>query len=99
MPPDYKEMIITIKEYDCGGKIEVYQTVDQAASDFQKIYACCDYFAKQGAKTLITPRFSDTIGNPAYHAIYASLENTPYWGKCPDFCVNGVWYEHEGYNE
>ena len=23
---------------------------------------------------------------------------TPYWGKCPDFLVDGVWYEHEGYD-
>ena len=60
---------------------------------------CCDYFAKQGAKTLITPRFSDTVKNPDYAIIYASLKGTPYWGKCPDFCVNGVWYEHEGYDE
>ena len=20
-------------------------------------------------------------------------------GKCPDFCVNGLWYEHEGYDK
>jgi len=23
---------------------------------------------------------------------------TPYWNKCPDFLVDGVWYEHEGYD-
>ena len=23
---------------------------------------------------------------------------TQYWGKCPDFDVDGVWYEHEGYD-
>jgi hypothetical protein len=66
--------------------------------DFDKIYACCEHFAKQGAKTLITPRFGETIGNPMYHAIYASLFDTPFWGRCPDFSVNGVWYEHEGYD-
>ena len=27
------------------------------------------------------------------------MRGTPYWGKCPDFCVDGVWYEHEGYDE
>jgi len=31
-------------------------------------------------------------------AIYASLRDTPFLGKCPDFCVDGVWYEHEGYD-
>jgi len=92
-------MIITIKEYDNGGKIEVYQLVDQTANDFHKICACCDYFAKQGAKTLIMPRFDVTIANPDYRKIYAFLKDTPYWGRCPDFLVNGVWYEHEGYDE
>jgi hypothetical protein len=69
------------------------------ASDYRKVYACCEYFAQQGANVLITPAFLvDTIGNPLYEKIYASLKGTPYWGKCPDFYVNGVWYEHEGYD-
>ena len=92
-------MIITLKKYANGGKIEVYQQIDRKTSDFRRIYACCKYFAKQGKKVLITPAFLvDTIGNPEYEAIYASLRGTPYWGKCPDFCVDGVWYEHEGYD-
>ena len=99
-------MIITLKEYENGGKIEVYEIVNQTTSDFNRVFACCDYFAKQGKKTLITPAFiTDTIGNSDYEAIYASLRGTPYWGKCPDFWVyftehkDGVWYEHEGYDE
>ena len=92
-------MVNTLIEYESGGKIEVYQMVDTTTSDFKKIYACCEYFAQQGAKTIITPRFSETIGNQDYHTIYASLKNTPYWGRCPDFNVDGVWYEHEGYDE
>jgi hypothetical protein len=91
-------MIITLKEYEYGGKIEAYQMVDQTANDFDKVYACCDYFAKKGAKTLIYPRFTNTA-HPDYAIIYASLRNTQYWGKCPDFTVNGVWYEHEGFDE
>jgi len=94
------EMITTLKEYENGGKIEVYQTVNTAASDYGKVFACCDYFAKQGKKALITPGFLvDTIGNPIYETIYSTLKGTPYWGRCPDFCVDGLWYEHEGYDE
>ena len=102
-------MIITLKEYENGGKIlvlrtqyevDVYEIVDQTTSDFKRVFACCDYFAKQGKKALITPAFLvETIGNPEYETIYASLRGTPYWGKCPDFVVDGVWYEHEGYDE
>jgi hypothetical protein len=48
---------------------------------------------------VITPAFIvHTIGNPLYEAIYSSLKGTHYWGRCPDFNVNGVWYEHEGYD-
>ena len=91
-------MIQTIIEYPNGGKIEVYQQVDKSASDFKNVVACCEYFSRQGAKTVIYPRFSETVGNPLYHEIFASLQGTQYWGKCPDFTVNGVWYEHEGYD-
>ena len=88
-----------IREYPNGGKIQVHPLVDKSAADFEKIIACCEHFARQGAKTLITPRFSETLTNPDYVLIYASLKDTPYWGKCPDFSVDGVWYEHEGYDE
>ena len=106
-------MIITLKEYENGGRIDVYDLVDQKASDFDNVVACCEYFAAQGKYVLITPAFiADTIGNSDYEAIYASLRGTPYWGKCPDFWVysactvpstraehkDGVWYEHEGYD-
>jgi len=92
-------MIITFKEYENGGKIDVYQIVDQTTSDFKRVYACCEYFARQGKHVIITPSFSgDVFRNPNYLFIYASLMGTPYWGKCPDFCVDGVWYEHEGFD-
>jgi len=91
-------MLITLKEYDNGGKIEVYQMVDTLASDYEKVFACCECFAKQGGHAIIYPRFVDTIGNPVYESLFSSLKGTRYWGKCPDFTVNGVWYEHEGYD-
>jgi hypothetical protein len=92
-------MTKTLIEYENGGRIEVYPQVDASANDYENILACCDYFAKQGAKTVITPHFSETVGNPIYHIIYASLEGTKFWGRCPDFNVGGLWYEHEGYDK
>jgi len=92
-------MIITLKEYEYGGKIDVYVQVDKTTDDFKRIYACCDYFARQGAKTLIYPHFTETVTNADYVSIFASLRYTQYWGKCPDFTVNGVWFEHEGFDE
>jgi len=92
-------MIKTIKKYPNGGKIDVYKFVDQSASDYDNVFKCCEYFAMQGAHTIIYPQFSVTVGNIAYEYIFASLKNTQFWGKCPDFTVNGVWYEHEGFKK
>jgi len=92
-------MIKTLVAYENGGKIDVYDLVNQNASDFKNVFACCEYFARQGKYVLITPSFTgDVFKNPNYHKIYASLMGTPYWGKCPDFLVDSVWYEHEGYD-
>ena len=91
-------MIICVKEYENGGKIDVYTLVDTSASDYKKVFACCEYFAAQGAQVIIYPRFGETVGNRMYEKIFASLENTPFWGKCPDFTVNDAWYEHEGFD-
>jgi len=88
-----------VKTYPNGGVIEVYRQVDRDTSDYDRIFACCEYFAMQGKRVVITPRFTVTTVNEEYIAIYASLRGTPYWGKCPDFCVDGVWYEHEGYDK
>ena len=91
-------MIETYIQYSNGGKIDVYTLVEKTASDFENIIACCKYFAEQGAHAIIYPRFVDTIGNPMYEKMFASLIGTQYWGKCPDFTINGMWYEHEGYD-
>jgi hypothetical protein len=92
-------MIQTIIEYENEGKIDVYRMVNNLANDYKNVLDSCVYFAKRGAHAIIYPRFVDTIGNTMYEAIFHSLKGTPYWGKCPDFTVNGIWYEHEGYDE
>jgi hypothetical protein len=91
--------LITIREYENGGKIQQYQAVDTSAGDYPKVFACCDYFARRGATAIITPRYNATVVNREYAAVYASLKGTPFWGRCPDFSINGVWYEHEGFDE
>ncbi|MDE7469965.1 MAG: hypothetical protein K2M57_00790, partial [Paramuribaculum sp.] len=49
-----------------------------------------------GETVAITPKMS----RPAqfeYDCVYASLKNTPYYGKCPDLLIGDKWYEHEGF--
>ena len=91
-------MIIPLLQFPNGGKVEMYSTVNRAASDFQNVFECCRLFAEMGDHAIITPQLDETIGNHVYEEIYASLRGTQYWGKCPDFNVNGFWYEHEGFS-
>ena len=85
-----------LKEYQNGGLIEVYKDVERTASDYKRIYECCNFFAKQGEKTVITP--SIHYKDPLYKAIYRELIGTKYERKCPDFKVGDNFYEHEGFD-
>ena len=91
-------MIVPLLQFSNGGKVEMYSIVNRAASDFQNVFESCRLFAEMGNHAIITPQLDKTVGNPIYEEIYASLKNTRFWGKCPDFNVNGFWYEHEGFD-
>ena len=86
-----------IKEYPNGGKIIISNLVNMEGSDYERVYNCCDFFAKQGKETIILPRFNSPLRNELYQQLYADLQGTPYWGKCPDFKVGNKFYEHEGF--
>ena len=86
----------TLKEFDNGGKIEIYGEVDRNTRDLAQKYTCCEYFARQGEKTVITPKIH--YKNPLYREIYGSLVGTRYDRKCPDFKVGNKFYEHEGFD-
>ena len=86
-----------VKEYPNGGKITISNLVNTEGSDYERVYNCCDFFAKQGKETTILPRFNSPLKNELYQQLYADLQGTPYWGKCPDFKVGNKLYEHEGF--
>ena len=86
-----------VKEYPNGGKITISNLVNTEGSDYERVYNCCDFFAKQGKETTILPRFNSPLKNELYQQLYADLQGTPYWGKCPDFKVGNKFYEHEGF--
>lgn len=83
--------------YPSGGKVVVYNSIDRNTDDYQRIFSCAGFFARQGKTAIITPKLDVPYKNPAYDQIYGSLKNTAYYGKCPDMQVDGIWYEHEGY--
>jgi len=101
---------INIKTYDNGGSLDIYpyaipdrnnfkddEAYNRAKEDFDRIKEAADHFAKLGKKAVITPKFDGGKFCPDYVKIYGSLKGSQYHGKCPDFMVDGVFYEHEGF--
>jgi len=86
-----------ICQFPNGGKVVVYNSIDRTANDFQRIVTCALFFAKQGKQVALTPKFNSPLKSEQYREIYHSLAGTKYYGKCPDLCVDGIFYEHEGY--
>ena len=86
-----------LEKYPNGGSVVVYNAVDRYTEDFQRILSCAQFFAKQGKEVILPPKVDVPYKNTAYDKIFSSLKGTSYYGKCPDMCVEGVWYEHEGY--
>lgn len=86
-----------LEQYSNKGCVVVFNSIDRETDDFQRILSCASYFARQGKTVVMTPKLNVPYKNPAYDMIYGSLKGTPYYGKCPDLSVDGVWYEHEGF--
>lgn len=82
-------------EFDNGGKIYTSNLVSKSSNDYKRVYAAAEYFAKQGKETEILPK--PHKDNPLYKEIFGDLIGTKYKNKCPDFSVDGIFYEHEGF--
>ena len=87
-----------LSHYPNGGTLTVYNSIDRSTGAFHRILRCAEFFARQGKTVVMTPKLDVPYKNPAYDMVYGSLRGTPYYGKCPDLLVDGVWYEHEGYS-
>ena len=75
----------------------IHTLINRNDSDFNKLNEIATFFAReQGAEVILTPKMSRPP-KFKYECVYASLVGTKYEGKCPDLCINGVWYEHEGF--
>ena len=80
-----------------NGTVTINQLVNRKDSDFHKLNEIATFFAReQGAEVILTPKMSRPP-KFQYECVYSSLVGTKYEGKCPDLCINGVWYEHEGF--
>ncbi len=84
-----------VKEYAIGGSIHRSPLVDQLANDYKNVMQCCDHFTRNGQQTEILPKIHRD--DPAYKNFFADLIGTKYEGKCPDFRIDGKYYELEGF--
>lgn len=74
----------------------VHKLVSDKDSDYKKFVDVADFFAKQGKEVRLTPK-KQWHSEFDYDSIYGSLKGTKYYGECPDLCIGGLWYEHEGF--
>ncbi len=91
--PDWK----TIKKYENGGEIKQHELVDPLGHDYKRVKQVVEFFAKQGSKTEILPKYHNTKNNSQYDEVYADLKDTKFYGKCPDVKIDGQYFEHEGF--
>lgn len=85
------------KRQEGNGTVTIHTLINRNDSDFNKLNEIATFFAReQGAEVILTPKMSRPP-KFQYECVYGSLVGTKYEGKCPDLCINGVWYEHEGF--
>ena len=83
------------KSFSNGGKLYIHPNVDMHKDDYKPMKQICLEFARLGNDVKMTPRLH--FMSEDYQRIYGSLKETKYYKKCPDFSVNGVFYEYEGF--
>jgi hypothetical protein len=85
-----------LRKWDNGGKIEVHSLVDRKKKDFSDLVTICSHFAGEGKQARILPKIN--YKDPLYNEIYGKMKGTPYERKCPDFSVDGQFYEYESFS-
>ena len=78
-----------------GGKLYMHPEIDKDKADYKDMKRICLQFAKMGHEVRMTPRLH--YKSEEYKKIYGSLIGTKYEKKCPDFSVDGTFYEYESF--
>ena len=82
------------KKFKNNGKIEVIEGLKKKA-DYKDLKTIARCFASKGDSVKITTdiHFKDK----KYKEVFGGLIGTKYERKCPDFIINGKFYEYESY--
>lgn len=89
------------KKFKNGGELLIHSNISKKDSDYKQLLSVGLQFAKEGKEVKLMPKlYYDKRGinnSDAYKRMYSSLIGTPYEGKSPDFSINGIFYELEGF--
>ena len=93
---DFCDVFVIYKQYPSGGKIWLMQGLKASNSDYKDIMAIAAFSAKTGheVKVLRAVHYKD----PLYKSVYGNLIGTRYFRKCPDFVIDGQFFEYESYD-
>ncbi len=81
-----------------GGSVWRNQLASESASDYELILRKAQEWAEAGDIVQILPRLDTPLKNELYSVIFKNMPDK-YYGKCPDLNRNGIYWEHEGYQE
>jgi hypothetical protein len=87
--------LITIREFDNGGKITVSTLQDLNENGIDNVFKSAEFFAKQGKVVDIMPTVRPD--NKNYKTVFKDLLGTDFEGKSPDLKVDGKYYEVKGH--
>jgi len=88
-------MFETYKQYENGGKVLIHKNINRKGNDYKSLVSIANFFAKEGKTVKLTPTVH--FKSDEYKEIYGSLTGTIYERKCPDFQIDGLFYEFESY--
>lgn len=83
------------KKYDDAGEVWVSGALDTSKPDTKDLVIIAECFARMGSIVQIPSPVH--FKSEEYKAIFGPLMGTRYERKCPDLCVDGVFYEYESY--
>lgn len=83
------------KKYEDAGEVWISGLLDRSKPDTQDLMIIADCFARMGcvARILAPVHFK----SDDYKVIFGPLIGTRYERKCPDLCVDGLFYEYESF--
>jgi hypothetical protein len=89
-----KPLFNMYKKFKDGGIIEIIDGYKKK-SDHKDLVSISRFFAQNGDEVKITTPIH--YKDKKYREVFGGLIGTRYERKCPDFIINGMYYEYESY--